>query len=498
MSLLSDPSLTGCHTSAMSADRCVHYRLLSSSGTLSQLLVRYVLLLLVLCTLVRCPLPLRHFSMRQRTISHVRNQSKLFASEGVYYDSLPSSFAILINLGLDGQFHNLYSSHSHSDLCDSQQVWDPFNRQCRQLFCKNDFEIQNLKCVHGNASYTKTKPAIKFVDSSSQIVNVTYGFSTTEKTTDLNEQWIASNQLKIISQFSQQFSDIWLIDSNRLINISVQAASGPIVMNITFLIMENKALPNQDILAMDANDHIENKKFHYIFMGHMMTIKQIHSSMPEMEGFCVDEMPIWYWNSDFTILSKDNLTMIYVNKTGRLYYPGEYMGSVLCVEYVDPQGHIRLNVSSNSVVCEQALPDESCPRIKLNHSEYEFVDGRSLYSRNGHYYDKFELTDNQSVYVCLPPSKTAPVRPTSLDDQIESYLSTSLMLISITLLSLVLVTFVRIRTLRSSINGFNSINLVVCLEIMQITFLLNQFIHQCRVSAVMFHFFILATISWSR
>jgi len=170
---------------------------------------------------------------------------------------------------------------------------------------------------------------------------------------------------------------------------------------------------------------------------------------------------------------------------------------VLYVESINRRGQNSRNVSSNAVVCEQTLIDETCPLIMLNRSEFEFVDGRHLYSKTGHYFEKYELTNNQSVFVCLPEPKMSPEKE-SLDVRIESILSTSLMLVSISLLSLVLITFLRLRSLRCTINGFNSINLVVCLEVMQITFLLNQFIHQCRVSAVMFHFFILATISWSR
>ena len=438
---------------------------------------------------------------------HIANADRTFSLHNSrYYNTMPSSFAILINLGRDGQSRNMYSSQLHNDKCDAQYMWDPFNKQCRQLYCKNNFEIKDFKCVNStkSSSENQTKPFIKYLETKSNMVNVTLGFYSQET---FSEQLIITNQVEIIQQFIEQFCKHFTIDMNRIINatLAISTEKEKIVplnmtdknMNINFLIMDSKLEKNDKILL---NLTYSRYKYKVTLLSKSFFLSNYHFDLVEVNDFCLNEvdMPIWYWNSDFTILNKDNLTTIYVNKTGRLYYPGEYMGSMLCVEHTDDQGQVKLDVSTNVVVCEQTLIADSCPRILLNQTEYKFIDGKRLLSKTGHFFDKYELTDNQSVFVCLPPEKTPPTEQLSLNALIESILSTSLMIISITLLTLVLVTFVRLKTLRNTINGFNTINLIVCLGVMQTTFLLNQFIAQCRISAVMFHYFILATISWSR
>lgn len=401
--------------------------------------------------------------------------------------SMPSSFAVLINLGLDGIPRNLYSSRLHNERCHSNQIWDPFNQQCRQLYCRENYEIKDLKCV-GNDS--DSKPFIKFLDAQSKFVNVTLELQTSSA---INQQWIIINQGSLIKDFCNQFSTHWEIDINRLINVTLEYIKDD-SFAVNFLMMDSNDHKNDDILRVLSQKVVEKRQT-YNFLDITVTAIAIHTIVAEIKNFCLKEtdMPIWYWNSDFAIETcQNNLTCLYVNQTGRIYYPGEYMGSVLYVENLNEPNHI--NISSNAVVCEKTLIDDDCPRIMLNHSEYEFRNGRELYAGK-HHFEHYELTDNQSVFVCMPQPRWFEG---TLNEKIQSLLSTILMLISIFLLTLVLVTFLRNTKIRATVNGFNSINLAACLAIMQISFLANQFIHECRVTAVMFHFFILATISWSR
>lgn len=395
------------------------------SIAIGQMTIRLVLLLSTVSALSTCGLADRSHRYLENNFG---SRTLIGYSKGVYFDSMPSSFAILINLGLNGRFRNLYSSNSHNSMCDAkQQIWDPFSRQCRQLYCKDHYEIRDLKCVSdnkANSTEEKTKPFIKFLDAKSTFVNVTLGIRTTRI---ISKQWITTNEVSFAWQFSRQFAAAWTIEPKRIINATVQYASRQSA-NVNFLIQDQNDKNNDDIISSLSQEVIHRHQ-KYRILGRTFTAVSIHTTLAEMTDFCLKEtdMPIWYWNSDFTIISKENLTMIYVNKTGRIYYPGEYMGSVLCLEEIDERGLTRVNVSSNAVVCEQTLIDETCPRILLNRSEYEFVNGRHLFS-NFRFFGKYELTDNQSVFVCAPePAKRQELGEESIDKRIESILSTSLM-----------------------------------------------------------------------
>ncbi len=500
-----------------------------------------------------------HFQQRIFTLPPSTPAGNNSLVKGTYFDGssslLPSSFAILINLGLDGQPRNMYSSHSHNPLCErrGQQIWDPFSRQCRQLFCKDHYQIKDLKCVedeghglkqNGNPQKQKPKssnssvidssstpkPYLKFLDSKWTFVNVTLDVTTSRQ---IDRPWLAAHAAEFASQFSLQFAAAWAMPAARLVNVSVAVVS-PYAATVNFLIKENDrnrtgatGKCNDDILAglseliVSSIGTQGHNQLRYYVLERTWTAVAIHTTLAEMTDFCLrpEDMPIWYWNSEFTIVSVANATMIYVNATGRLYFPGEYMATVLAVEelkkapssqsspYSSTEDLYRLNVSSNAVVCEQTLINEDCPRILLNRSEYEFIGGRRLFSiADGRFFSHYELTDNQSVFVCLkrhPHKKfgkplSPEEYPDALDRKVEAILSTTLMIVSISMLSATLVTLGRLRSLRSTVNGFNSLHLVACLAVMQVTFLGNQYIPRCRLPAAAFHFTILCTVSWSR
>ncbi|XP_027201196.2 uncharacterized protein LOC113795203 [Dermatophagoides pteronyssinus] len=416
----------------------------------------------------------------------------------------PSSFAILVNYGLHGHKKKLYSSWIHNDRCKSNEIWDPFNNQCRRLYCRE----KNNKYQNDQCHYNKydQKPVIEFLDSLSKFINITVDFITN---IEIDENIIIDLGNNIIKDFRDKFSNRWHMNNDHLVNISVEYVDQQI-LSINFLILDTRK--NNHFFNELSQRIIFDQSEQYELNGIMMTAINIHSIVSELKNFCLNlsDMPIWYWNSEFDFITKNDETFLFVNGTGRIYQTGEYTGSILYVGDVRNNNNLNQNenkhddsvplfakFSTNAVVCEQTLIDYDCPRILLKRNEYEFINGKDLYSNNIHY-EHYELSDNYSIYVCIKNiTKSYDEYVRKLDTMAESILSTSLMFISIIMLTLLLITFLRFKRIRQSINGFNSINLAICLEMMQILFLSNQFMNNCRIAAVLFHFFILSTISWS-
>lgn len=407
-------------------------------------------------------------------------------SDEDYYDGMPTSFAVLINFGLDGQQRSLYSSFPHKERCRQGQIWDPFNGQCRQLFCHDNYKLTNFTCYEKPNGST-AKPNLKFLDTASEFINVTLFFRLNETK---SMEWVRDNQNMILYEFTEKFATSWSIDDHRVIDIDLSYKEEAALMEIHFLLADDGAkYPiKADTVLKPLSDAIVKHKLRYTLVGVSFIALHIHTTVAEVNNFCMREvdMPIWYWNDEFTLFSRGNLTYLYSTSTGRIYYPGEFMGSVLYVENGSGK-----NVSSNAVVCEQTLIDATCPQTIYNRSEYEFVDGRHLYTSDGFYHERYELSFNASLFTCLERT------PEGVNAKIQSILSLVLMIISITLLTIMLITFVRLESIRKTVNGFNTINLVLCLGVMQITFLANQYIDYCGGTASVFHFFILTTISWS-
>ncbi|KAH7643068.1 hypothetical protein HUG17_9759 [Dermatophagoides farinae] len=315
-----------------------------------------------------------------------------------FHVKFPSSFAVLVNYGVHGHKTKLYSSWIHNDRCKTNEIWDPFNNQCRRLYCRDgNHKFQDDNCVYNKDD---PKPVIEFLDSLSKFINITLDFSTIKR---IDKNWIVHNGDNIINEFRNKFAAKWGMNMNHLVNISIEYLHEN-SLSINFLILDNR----KNIIIFNNLSHriIFNQSEQYELQNIWMTAVAIHSIVSELKNFCLNitDMPLWYWNSEFAFITRDDQTYLYVNGTGRLY---------------------------------------------------------------------------------------------QTDTMIESILSTTLMFISIIMLTLLLITFIRFDQIRRSINGFNSINLAISLEMMQLLFLSNQFIQNCRIVAVLFHFFILSTISWS-
>ena len=62
----------------------------------------------------------------------------------------PNSISILINFGFyDSHFY--YNAEAKKHDCDPRQLWDPFSKVCRTIYCSTYFTFKDLKCLGENA-----------------------------------------------------------------------------------------------------------------------------------------------------------------------------------------------------------------------------------------------------------------------------------------------------------------------------------------------------------
>ncbi len=72
--------------------------------------------------------------------------------EGIFTSSLPS-LAVLINFGLDGQSHLLFSVEEVTrlqNLCGKDEIYDVFKGSCRQVVCSPGYEAYYGQCIQVN------------------------------------------------------------------------------------------------------------------------------------------------------------------------------------------------------------------------------------------------------------------------------------------------------------------------------------------------------------
>lgn len=420
-------------------------------------------------------------SFKLTNCSNVPTSEPIPVFEPISYLHFPSSFAILINMG-HGPPRNIYSVKFHIQNCKKTgKVWDPFMEQCRQLHFNTSIDENNCE--------SEQEEKIKFLNTQSDFVFVTMEF--TVNLTGV-QTWVTQHEQEIIGRFHEQFITRWNMTENQISNITVNCSTDSLI-NINFLLLDKPSEKSDEILKM-LKEQVINIKENYDILNQSIIASKFHSMLPVNDNFCTNETNrrFVYKGSEFTLLVREeNRTYLHVNQTGRTYNPDEYVASILHV-YNDIDNETL--VSQNAVVCEQTLFNEHCPEILLQPSEFTFEESNLIYQKFT--FEKYELTCNNSAFVCW--NKHGHWHNIPLSVQIESILSTGLILVSIILLTLVLITFARKKSIRSTLNGFNMLNMVFCLETMQITFLTSQLFDKCHYFAIIFHYFILATISWSR
>ena len=67
---------------------------------------------------------------------------------------MPESIAILVNYGPGMDRQIMYSVGNDKNGCRHDQIWDPFSRICRTIFCQSELDLVkfNFDCQEANWS----------------------------------------------------------------------------------------------------------------------------------------------------------------------------------------------------------------------------------------------------------------------------------------------------------------------------------------------------------
>ncbi|XP_025017187.1 putative adhesion G protein-coupled receptor E4P [Tetranychus urticae] len=132
-----------------------------------------------------------------------------------------------------------------------------------------------------------------------------------------------------------------------------------------------------------------------------------------------------------------------------------------------------------------------CEKIKLPPGSYEFVaDGREVRSQYG-VTNKFEIDAESNVKICEQATFFCIVSET------ENTIVALCLVVSSIFLLLILITFTMVPDIASTLPGFNTINLVLTILILQLLFLTGSQWSDCWLAAIVIHYFILLNFSWS-
>lgn len=424
--------------------------------------------------------------------------------------SLPSSFSILVNFGLDGRRRYLYSSISYD--CPDNEVWDPFAKECRKLYCNAHYTLINFKCVETNNT-NFSKPTIPMMDFQSKSVQIQINIHLYDvfNVCDWLSQYEKMKRpfyTEIPIQLSKALN---VTHIERIKNVTIHdKREFPTTKQIQIELMlneDNHDIPNDKIMELLASKISISKSFRFPFYNTTAFGSGIHTTITEEKKFCEkdNEMPLWYWNAEFELIENDKETYLHVFVTRRKYWLGQFFSQMFVVHNNKKGFHAKdlnhsnynVNASTVAVVCEiQTLFNDTCLLIMLDQSEFDWsADMKSVLTKNGQIYKKFELIGkNGSVLVCLDENWLINHHI----DLVQAYISTVLTIISLAALFCVLITYLIFPSMRSTISGFNRINLVLTLIVMQFTFLSTDQIVSCKFSAIVLHYSILAQISWSR
>ena len=423
--------------------------------------------------------------------------------------SLPSSFSILVNFGLDGRRRYLYSSISYD--CPDNEVWDPFAKECRKLYCNAHSTLIDFKCVETNNT-NFSRPTIPMMDFQSKSVQIKINIR-------LNKVFNVYDWLSQYKKTRPFYTEIPLQLSKALNVKNIERIKNVTIhdkkkfattkqIQIEFMLNEdNHDISNDKVMKWLADKISKFNNFRFPFYNTTALGSGIHTNITNEIKFCEkdNEMPLWYWNAEFELIENDKETYLHVFVTRRKYWLGQFFSQMFVVRndkkgfHVKDSNHSNYNVNASTVavVCEtQTLFNDSCPLIMLNKSEFDWsADMKSVLTKNGQIYKKFELIGkNGSVLVCLDENWLI----NNHVDLVQAYISTVLTIISLAALFCVLITNLIFPSMRSTISGFNRINLVLTLIGMQSTFLSTDQIVDCKFSAIILHYSILAQISWSR
>ena len=281
-------------------------------------------------------------------------------------------------------------------------------------------------------------------------------------------------------------------------------------------------------VVQSMSDLVKSNLFVITINGTNFPIVGIYNveDVQTMDTFCEFGHVSDYYSigEEFVVLMKYipnlgmNVTQVYVNKTGRVYSPGQYD---LTYSVDGIMGRLNeTTVSSFVFVCNMPeISDEQCSRIVLTPDEYELLRDESdmippsiKFANRTYNMSQFEWQNKRekTVRICAPKWNISVQFEQGEwtfvcgDDLVklviaESYLTFILGLISLVCLLSVLVTYGIFEKLRN-LPGVNTMNLTLTLFLGEFVFMLSGWIQPhrwlCSVVGVVLHFLFLASFFW--
>lgn len=269
--------------------------------------------------------------------------------------------------------------------------------------------------------------------------------------------------------------------------------------------MDNLIYEQQFSLKLNGND-VE-----------VVAVDDLAKNNEEMT-FCPLGVEYLVYDDEFMILNKDNITMMFVNKTNS--YVGVGMFDLfLVVSGSNEAGQTNLtDMSQYAFVCFMPrISEQNCDMIDLSRTEYRVVGDNKSIIFEGKEYDIFQyrIVDEKSgsVQICVPPTfdthnmtlhsyvTTIGSSCSSYFDaflRAEGYMTLVLGRVSIAALACVIFTYLVFKSLRN-LPGLNLMNLTFALLVTQIIFaggIEENRSWPCTAVAVSLHYTLLAAHFW--
>ena len=276
-------------------------------------------------------------------------------------------------------------------------------------------------------------------------------------------------------------------------------------------------------VIQSMSDLIKSNDFMLTINGTDYKVEGVENSAgpASMDLFCQKGFHPFVDENSFDLVNKvdpksgANVTVISVNRTGKIYYPGEYD---LTFTIDGNTGNLNeTHMTSFAFVCDMpAIANKQCARIVLGEKEFEIFPNRSI-KFSEHYYNtsEYEYTQegNNTVVICTPDWITSQL---VYDDNqwtmacgedlvklviAESYLTFILGVISLVCMLSVIITYSIFEKLRN-LPGINTMNLTLSLFLGELLFIVSGWIqpHQewlCSAFGVVLHYLFLASFFWT-
>uniref|UniRef100_T1KKL9 G-protein coupled receptors family 2 profile 2 domain-containing protein n=1 Tax=Tetranychus urticae TaxID=32264 RepID=T1KKL9_TETUR len=410
-------------------------------------------------------------SSRQFIILIIATIAAICNSSFDFNKTIPSS-ATLTNFGFQG--HHEVTWYFNLKKCSEYEVYDKVNCKCRRVYCRSPYgDLPVRKC--------SVKEALdRFIDHE-EFIDLEAEKWTIRITVDVVEgKLILGKETR--KKFENRLAE-WLNIPKDRIEVEGLTTNGSNQGILEVQLTEDIGMPttNNDI-AQKLKQYASFGALLYIEGNTFQLLHAEHSVSHYVSSFCdgAHDRRLIIWDLDFEMIGQN----ILLNKAnGRRYKKGTYLGSILV--YND-----ALKVAKFAMLCEK-VTGFFCEKIKLPPGSYEFVaDGREVRSQHG-VTNKFEIDAESNVKICEQATFFCIVSET------ENTIVALCLVVSSIFLLLILITFTMVPDIASTLPGFNTINLVLTILILQLLFLTGSQWSDCWLAAIVIHYFILLNFSWS-